>query len=150
VSRLLLPRFARGRSRATGSRESPWTLAEYMTLSTIRTSFQVVCLLFAFASALLAMLAFTGLVPYGIALSMEWFLYLLILDFIFFDLFAWIAQKHLLIGIYLSGFYTAIRIAVDATTGRFFHAQILSGLLILIVILLGMCRLSRLWQRNSR
>lgn len=31
ASRLLLPRFARGRSRATGIRESPWTCVPGMT-----------------------------------------------------------------------------------------------------------------------
>jgi len=78
------------------------------------------------------------------------YIYVLVFDFIVFDLIAWFAHRHLLIAIYASGFYTAARIAFDATSQRFLHAQILSALLILIILLLGLCRLSHLWERKPR
>jgi hypothetical protein len=121
-----------------------------MTLATIRSIFQLICLIYAFLSALLAMLVFAGVVPYPMSASMEIYIYVLVFDFVVFDLIAWFAQRHLLIAIYTSGFYTAARIAFDATSQRFLHAQILSALLILIILLLGSCRLSHLWQRKPK
>jgi hypothetical protein len=121
-----------------------------MTLSTIRGIFQLVCLLYAFFSALLAMLVVAGVVPYPVSASIEIYIYVLVFDFIAFDLIAWFSQRHLLIAMYISGFYTASRIAFDATSQRYLHAQILSALFILIILLLGSCRLSHLWQKKAK
>jgi len=106
-----------------------------MSFSTFRLSLQYFLLACAAFSAVLVFLVISGIIP----LYSE-YVYLLLLDLIVYDVLATYVLRSTIGIIYGSIFYTAARIASDAVTHRFGHAQFLCGILLVLIVFLGCYR----------
>jgi hypothetical protein len=106
-----------------------------MSLSTFRLVLYYFLLACAAFSAVLVFLVISGIVT-----VYSEYVYLLLLDIIVYDILAAYVLRSTIGILYGSIFYTAARIAADALTHRYGHAQLLCVVLLILIVCLGCYR----------